>query len=304
MSHLTVITRKVSPTIEKCELVTRDREPISFARVQKQHDNYVKQFFATTETTETTTTTSFINVVELDALDQFPDSMFVEDTCVAFPNFAVLTRPGADSRLDEVKHIKAAVVGVFGEANVFELAEPARADGGDILLVGKHLFVGQSTRTNAEAVTQFKKIVEPCGFQVHAVDLRRERPGKAVQQDCMHLKCAVTKLDEKTVLLNPNWIPSDIFTDLGFEVVTIAHEAPEEQDGGNVLSYKTSATSRTVVVSSLYPKTSLKLKAYYESRKNKDVEGTDVSLSVLEVDEIAKAEGALTCCSLLCLISN
>lgn len=294
--HLTVITRKVSPSITKCELVCNDRVPISYDRTVFQHDNYVRQFNRPTK--EEDNEESNITVIELEALPNFADSMFVEDTCVVFDDCAVITRPGADSRRGEVEHIKSAVSSV--RSKVFQMQEPALCDGGDVLLVGKHLFVGQSSRTNEEAVKQFKQFVENLGYDIHAVDLRRDRPGKKVQQDCMHLKCAATKLDEKTVLINPNWIPAEIFSKVGLRVVEIpVAVAPDEQDGANVLSYKTSELTRSIVVSSFYPKTFQFLQEFYQSAKSDDGK-VGVTVTKLEVDEIAKAEGALTCCSLLC----
>jgi dimethylargininase len=297
MEHLTVITRKVSPSIAKCELVTLDRTPISFERVEEQHNNYVEQFFALSSK-EKNDTKDDITVIELDPLSEHPDSMFVEDVAVIFNEFAVLTRPGAVSRQGEVAHIKQQVSKL--RENVFTFQPPATIDGGDVLVAGKFVFVGQSTRTNAEAVEQFKKFAEPFGYKVVPVDLRRDRPDKKVQQDCMHLKCAVTKLDEKTLLINPNWMPRDFFKEFGFNVVDIAFEKEEEQDAANVLSYVLPQKKvRTIVVAAKFPATYQKLQNYYDGLKFKDSDGNDVRIMRLQVDEIAKAEGALTCCSLL-----
>lgn len=117
-----------------------------------------------------------------------PDGVFVEDTMVVFDDLVVLTRPGALSRRGEVESVRPAA-----EAAVRELAqvtEPGTLEGGDVLKVGRTVYVGRTARTNAEGAAQLRALLEPRGWRVVEVPVTR----------ALHLKSAVTALPDGTVI--------------------------------------------------------------------------------------------------------
>lgn len=301
-AQLNVLCRKVSPNLDKCELSCIDRAPLDVSRAAEQHASYVSALCNPFTVGQASVQPS-VRVSELDELPDFADSMFVEDVCVMFDEFAILARPGVESRRGEVAHIEPAVRRLRKDVRV--VLAPGTVDGGDVLVVGRHVYVGQSARTNADGFSQFASFVREFGYSCTPVDLTRERPGRVVQQDCMHLKCAATKLDEGTVLINPLWVRPDVFTVNGLRVVAIDDSEP---DAANVLSFEVTDAElklrlRRVFVAKAFPATLSVIRKQYAERAagSVDAQGfeTVVDVVVLEVDEIAKAEGALTCCSLL-----
>ena len=122
-----------------------------------------------------------------------PDSVFVEDIAVVFDELAIITRPGAASRRVET----AAVAGALARHRPLHVIEaPGTVDGGDVLVAGKQVFVGLSTRTNDHAAVQMARVLQPHGYKVREV----------VVHDCLHLKSAVTTLSDDLLLVNPAWI--------------------------------------------------------------------------------------------------
>ena len=139
------------------------------------------------------------------------DALFVEDTGVVLGGHFLQARMSAPSRREEV----ALVSKEFSETHrIVELKPPATLDGGDVLRVGRKLFVGQSGRTNREAYEQVRSLVGPLGYDVMAIEVT----------GCLHLKTAVTALDEETLLLNPRWVNPARFC--GWKIVTTPDEEP------------------------------------------------------------------------------
>lgn len=136
-----------------------------------------------------------------------------------------------------------------------------------MLVAGRSVFVGRSTRTNAAGVEQLRMLLAPHGYQVTDVETR----------DCLHLKSAVTVIDSTTVLMNPEWVPSEPFAAL--ERIEVA---AGEAHAANVVG-----VNGRVIVATAYPRTADRLR-----HRGFQVVNVDVS-------ELAKAEGALTCCSIL-----
>ena len=126
--------------------------------------------------------------VEVDAADDCPDAVFVEDTAVMFRNVATITRPGADSRKPEIEGTRSAA-GDLG-ASLNQIKAPGTVDGGDILKVGDTVYVGRGGRTNAEGIAQLRRILTPLGAKVVAVPVKK----------VLHLKTAVTALPDGTVI--------------------------------------------------------------------------------------------------------
>lgn len=332
--NLTVITRHPSPAMNNCELVLRDRAPINVAKVEAEHENYLNLFnrdvivmMSDSEDNRSHSSSSgsitarlTSRVISLPPLPAFPDSVFVEDAAIMLDraNAAVLTRPGVASRRGEVEHIRSAVL-QLNRAAIFSLEDPATCDGGDVLVVGKFIFVGNSSRTNQAGYEALQRVASLSGYEAVHVPV-----GKT---SCMHLKCAVTKLDEETVLINPNWISRAVFSSRGLRVVEIV--SPDvEDEAANVLAfshrcYPATAANKpeemnaatllqvnTIVVSARFPR-NVEFMKEWASDANKSSNNGDKSMPqvffdvhALDVAEIAKAEGALTCCSLIAPMSK
>jgi dimethylargininase len=193
-----------------------------------------------------------------------PDSVFIEDTAVVLPEIAVITRPGAESRRQEGGPVVASL-GAWRQ--IVRIEAPATLDGGDVLVAGRVIFVGCSVRTNEDGARQLTAIAARFGYAVRDVPVER----------CLHLKTAVTAVGDGLLVMNPDWIDRASFE--GFEVIDVD---PDEVDAANVLR-----VGDTLVCAASAPRTAERLRA-----RMPRVETIDVS-------EIAKAEGALTCCSLI-----
>jgi dimethylargininase len=247
------ITRNVSPRFNECEITHIDRTPIDLDIAQRQHRGYVdalKQLGC--------------DVLELPAETDLPDSVFVEDTAFILPEAAVITRPGADSRKPETESIARAL---SPHKTLLFLRKPATLDGGDVLVVAKRIFIGLSTRSNNEAVVQLNNLLHEFGYTVIGVQLN----------GCLHLKSAVTLVDDKTLLINRDWVDAELFAD--YELIDVD---PSEPYAANCLPI-----GDAVIFPASFPKTREKL------------ETRGFNVVSVEVDELAKAEGAVTCCSLI-----
>jgi len=141
-----VITRNISPRFNECEITHIERTPINLDVANIQHQGYVDALKAVGCT-----------VVELPAESALPDSVFVEDTAFILPEAAVITRPGADSRKPETESI---IQALSPHIKLLYIHEPASLDGGDVLVLGKKIFIGLSTRSNQHAVDQLNQL--PC----------------------------------------------------------------------------------------------------------------------------------------------
>lgn len=136
----------------------------------------------------------------LEPLEACPDAVFVEDTALCLPHGAVLLRPGAPSRRDEVEAIRPALARRFG--GVTTLPGAGFVDGGDILTTERELLVGASARTDAEGIAGLRAAVEPWGYRVRAVSTP---PG------VLHLKTDCALLDAETILSTPRLAASGCF---------------------------------------------------------------------------------------------
>jgi dimethylargininase len=221
-----LLVRRPSPRLADGELTHLHRTPVDPALARRQWEGYVAAF----------ADRGWV-VTEVEPADEHPDGVFVEDTVVVFPDpdgggLAVLTRPGAASRRGEVASVARAVEALAGDPDgpdlrVARLEAPATLDGGDVLQVGRTVYVGRSARTNAAGTAQLAALVGPRGLTVVPV------PVTAV----LHLKSAVTALPDGTVLghdadapLPPGLVvPEEHGTavvDLGGGAVVMSADAP------------------------------------------------------------------------------
>ena len=247
------LTREISPAIVRCELTHLTRVPIDLERARAQHAAYERALGAMGCTVE-----------RLEAGDEMPDSVFIEDTAVVFDELAIVTRPGAESRRGEIEAVAQAI---HPRRAVVFIEPPATIDGGDVLTVGRSVFVGRSSRTNAAAVQQLQQILAPFGYHVFDV----------IVEGCLHLKSAATALDDETLLINPDWVAADLFG--SFRTVPVHRLEPA---GANILRI-----GSKLLYAAAFPRTcdALVTRGYH--------------VGTVDVSELAKAEGAVTCCSLI-----
>jgi len=250
---LIAITRPISPSFADGERTHVERSAIDLAAANLEHRAYEDALRALGA--------SIVHAP--DAPDQ-PDAVFVEDTAFVLDEVAVITRPGAASRRPETAGI-AQVLGNYRELR--HLEAPATLDGGDVLRVGRVVFVGRSSRTNTDAIAQLQSFLQPWDYRVVPVDVT----------GCLHLKSAVTAVGDNRLLINRGWTKAGAFE--GSELIDVAADEPF---GANALLVRDS-----VIYPSNFPHTAERLE-----RAGIDVIRTACS-------EIAKAEGAVTCCSLV-----
>lgn len=247
------ITRDISPRIGHCELTHLERLPIDFTRARRQHDAYCD---ALSELGWT--------IIRLPASPDLPDSVFVEDIAVVGDDTAIITNPGATSRRPEIAPL-AEVLGRFRK--LMRMSLPATLDGGDVLVLGRDVWVGATARTNEQSADALRAMLQPYGFTVHVV-----RP-----HGCLHLKSAVTRAGSGCLIVNPNWIEPGNFS--GWKIIEVD---PEEPFAANVLWLG----DVTLVPES-------------HSRTRNRLEAHGVRCRTIDMSELAKAEGGLTCCSVL-----
>ena len=250
---LMALTRAISPAIQQCQLTHLARTPIDLERARAQHAAY-----------EWALVGAGCTVRRLDTTDPLPDSVFVEDTAVVLDELAIVTRPGVQSRRSEIGAIAQWLSSVRPLGNI---ESPATVDGGDVLVVGKRMFVGASDRTNAAGAAQLRNLVAHWGYAVETVPVN----------GCLHLKSAVTAVSEDTLLINPAWVPADRFGEF-----TLIEVDPDEPYAANAL-----AVGGKVIYPAAFPRTRSRLERHH------------LAVEAVDVDELAKAEGAVTCCSLI-----
>jgi dimethylargininase len=192
------------------------------------------------------------------------DSVFVEDTAIVVDEVAVITRPGAPSRRAETASI-AAVLGKYRD--LVRIERPGTLDGGDVLRVERTLYVGTSSRSNASGIEQLGALLLPFGYRVLPVAVR----------GCLHLKSAVTRVSADELLINSRCIERQRFAGMRFIEVDAA-----EPLGANALML-----GSDVIYPSSHPRTAEALRRH------------GIRVHTVETSEMEKAEGGVTCCSLL-----
>lgn len=250
---LIALTRPVPRSIDRCELTHLERTPIDFDRATVQHEEY-----------ENTLRKLGCVIERIDVAHDLPDSVFVEDAVVVLDEVAVLTRPGAPSRRGETAGVERAVARY---RPVQKMSAPATMDGGDVLRVGKTIYVGMSSRTNEEGARQLAAAAAPFGYTVECVRV----------DGCLHLKSAITAIGDAVVVCNPEWVDARTFR--GCDVIPVDRAEPF---AGDVLRIGDS-----LVCAAAYPGTADELR-----RRGYDVHLVDAS-------ELAKAEAGVTCCSVI-----
>lgn len=244
------LMREVNLNISKCEINNITRKPIDPHEARIQHENYA----------DTLRDLGYkIHMIEAD--DSLPDSSFIEDTALVLDEIAVITHPGAPSRRGETRAV-ADALSIYRELEF--ISHSGTLDGGDVLRVGRTLYVGKSGRSSAVGISNLRDIVQPYGYDVVGVPVT----------GCLHLKSAVTLVAENTLLLNPSWVDPGNFRDM--ERITVN---PSEPYSANALLLEGG-----LVYSISYPGT------------RRILEKRGIEVVAIDLSELSKAEGNISCC--------
>lgn len=251
--QLTAITREVSASINNCQLSFHARQPIEVAKAIAQHKAY-----------RSCLAELGVWVVSLPEEPELPDAVFVEDAAVVLDEVAVISIMGAPARRPEGRSLADAL---SHYRPLKFLREPATLDGGDVLRIGRFVFVGLSQRTNREAFSQLRDVLRAFDYEVQSVDVK----------DCLHLKSACSYIGNDTILINRSWIDAERFRE--FQLLDVSDEEPA---AANALLLKD-----VVIIAASFPKT----RALLEQR--------GFRVRTIDLSELQKAEAGVTCTSLI-----
>jgi dimethylargininase len=203
-------------------------------------------------------------VERLEEEPDLADSVFVEDTALVLDEVAVMLLPGAMSRRSEIAGVAHALE---RHRPLLRMEGPGTIDGGDVLRVRRTLYVGLSTRSSHEGIAELRALVGGFGYDVRPVEVT----------GCLHLKSAATEIGDGTLLVNPAWVePADFAAGRAIAV------DPGEPYAANALRIR-----NRLIYPTTFPATAKRLtEAGFE-------------LEPVDLSELAKAEGAVTCCSLV-----
>ena len=207
------------------------------------------------------------SVIELPALDAYPDSVFVEDVALCLPEAAILMRPGAPSRLGEVSEMAPVLREVYDR--VLEIEGPGFIEGGDILVTAKEILVGLSSRTDKAGVAELAEIVSQWDYKLRQV---------ATPPDVLHFKTDCSLLDAETILSTRRLDATGCFA--GYRVI---HTSDGEEAAANSIRF-----NQLVMMPAGFPRTrDLLLNAGYDLRE-------------INNSECARLDGGMSCLSLRC----
>ena len=254
-----LLVRRPSPALAHGELTHLDRAPVDAELALRQWQGYVDAFAAHGWT-----------VHQIPPADDHPDGVFVEDTVVVFDDLAVLTSPGAASRRGEVRTTEDAFAALPAAVRpeLTRITAPGHLDGGDVLKIGRTVYVGLSGRTDEAGVAQLTTLLEPRDWRVVAVPVTK----------VLHLKSGVTALPDGTVVGFP-----PLVDDTGAYPRFLA--VPEEHGTAVVDLGVSSAGGRAVIMSADAPRTA----DLYAAR--------GLEVVTVPITEFEKLEGCVTCLS-------
>lgn len=207
-----------------------------------------------------------LDVTVLEGDERFPDSCFVEDPAVVMAECAIVTNPATDSRRDEKIEMEEVLKRFYSEDQIFHIEAPGTMEGGDVMLVDKHFYVGLSDRTNQEAVDQFAKIVGQFGYETTAVPVT----------EGLHLKDFVIYLENGKMLVSAVMNEQPAFAEYERYVI----------DADELYAINSMNINGTVLVPKGFPKTAAL------------IEKLGYPIKLMDTNEFRLIDGSLTCLSL------
>ncbi len=255
MAFKNVIVRRPCPAI--CDGITSAPElgKPDYEKALKQHDAYIEALKK-----------CGVEVRVLDAEPDYPDSCFVEDTCVLTRECAIMDNPGAGTRNGEAKLMEPVIRDYFPEDRIEHITAPGTLEGGDVMMVGDHFYVGRSARTNEEGIRQFLAILEKYGLSGSEVPL----------EYVLHLKTGVNYIENNNMLVSGEFVDKPDFAEFNKIVI------PEDE------AYAANCIwmNGTVIVPAGYPTVLAAIQyAGYDTL-------------VVDTSEYRKIDGGLSCLSL------
>lgn len=224
----------------------------------QQHDAYVAALEAAGLTVEV-----------LPALEEYPDSVFVEDTAVITPKGVVVDRPGTNERREEAMLMLPTLQKYFTEDQIKFITEPGTLEGGDVMMVDDHYFVGKSGRTNDEGYAQFSSYLSEWGYTTQQVPVR----------EILHLKTGGTYVEDGNLLVSGEFKQCPAYRDGRFKHI---FEVPDEEAYGADCV----RVNDTVIMAAGYPAVKAQLSAW------------GYKIIEVEMSEFRKIDGSITCLSL------
>lgn len=221
----------------------------------KQHDDYIAALKQ-----------CGVNVTVLDADERYPDSCFVEDPALITRKCAIITNPGAESRNGEKNEIIGAIKKFFSDGQIEYIKSPGTLEGGDVMMVGDHFYVGRSARTNEEGIRQLTEILEKYGFTCSEVKL----------EEVLHLKTGVNYIENNNMLVSGEFVDKPEFAKYN------RIEIPKEE------AYAANCiwVNDTVIVPKGFPAV------------EKAVKDAGYQIILVDTSEYRKLDGGLSCLSL------
>lgn len=247
------LTHLPSPNMDAAIRTFAEHERIDLDVVRAQHAVYRE-----------TLAKAGAEVVVLDVNLEHPDCVFIEDTAIVLDEIAILTPMGAPSRAKEPAGIEAAL---RRYRDVVRIESPATIEGGDVVVAGKQILVGQTDRTNARGIEELARVTKAHGYDVRAVPVH----------GCLHLKTACTALPDGALVANTAWL--DVEALRTFEIVPVAEGEPH---AANVV-----VVGARGITGTGHPRTAEAIRKHC------------LGLDVIDLTELAKADGCGTCLSLL-----
>ncbi|MCT4620195.1 MAG: arginine deiminase family protein [Marinisporobacter sp.] len=221
----------------------------------KQHDNYIEALKS-----------CGVEVIVLNADERYPDSCFVEDVAVLTKTCAIVTNPGAKTRKGEEKEMIDTLKNFYPEEKIEYIKSPGTIEGGDVMMVGDHFYIGLSERTNEEGAKQFIKALEKHGCTGSVVPLK----------EVLHLKTGLAYLENNNLLVAGEFVDHPTFDQ--FNKILI-HE--NESYSANCIW-----VNNKVLVPEGYEKT------------KEVIEGAGYEVVLVDTSEYRKLDGGLSCLSL------
>ncbi len=226
-----------------------------YEKALQQHDTYIEALKS-----------CGVKVTVLPADERYPDSCFVEDPAVITRKCAIITNPGAESRNGEKDEIIGAVREFFPEDKIEYIVSPGTLEGGDVMMVGDHFYVGRSARTNEEGIRQFIAILNKHGLTGSEVAL----------SEVLHLKTGVNYLENGNMLVSGEFVEKPDFAKYN------RIEIPEEE------AYAANCiwVNGTVIVPTGYPAVEAAVRS------------AGYPVVLVDTSEFRKLDGGLSCLSL------
>jgi dimethylargininase len=248
------VVREVPLTLNKCVRTYSPRNTVNLDLAQKQHEAYCRKLEGRN-----------LKLIRMPADNNFPDCVFVEDPAVVYEGTAIICNMGAKSRVGEVEEVRRVLSPIFKK--VVNIRPPATIEGGDVLRVKDHLFVGVTSRTNVDGANQLREALRKEDCEIAAVEV----------ENILHFKSACSYLGDDCIVVNPGYFDLGVLS--SFKLISLPKL---EAYAANCL-----AVNGTVFISKGYPAT----------KKLIEKEGFDTE--ELDLSEFKKCEGSLTCLSIV-----